>query len=178
MDELSYSIDPLAKIHDRKSFTCGNAALDKYLKEVARQDFSRDVATVFVATQKADPQNICGYYTLSTGSILYTDLTASLQHIMPRYTTLPAVWLGRLAIAKDRQGKGLGETLLFDAFLRALSSPIAWAFFVVDAKEEAVAFYTRYGFEACPETGSRLFMLKRDIARICEGIHDKRFMSR
>ena len=170
MDELSYSIDPLTKNHDRKSFTCGNFALDTYLKEVARQDFNRDVATVFVATQKADPRNICGYYTLSTGSILYADLTAGLQQGMPRYAALPAVWLGRLAVAKDRQSMGLGETLLFDAFLRALSIPIAWAFFVVDAKDDAIAFYKRYGFETCPETGSRLFLLKRDIAKICETI--------
>ena len=170
MGELSYSIDPLTKIHDRKSFTCGNVALDAYLKEVARQDFNRDVATVFVATQKIEPQNICGYYTLSTGSIPFLNLTPGLQQIMPRYTALPAVWLGRLAVSKDRQGTGLGETLLFDAFLRALSLPIAWAFFVVDAKTDAISFYTRYGFQACPEIGTRLFMLKRDIAKICEGI--------
>lgn len=170
MGASSYSIDPLTKAHDRKSFTCGNAALDTYLKETARQDFSRDVATVFVATQKALPKTICGYYTLSTGSIFHSDLTASLQQAMPRYTALPAVWLGRLAVAKDKQGVGLGETLLFDAFLRSLTLPIAWAFFVVDAKEDAIAFYMRYGFEACPETRSKLFMLKREIAHICGDI--------
>jgi ribosomal protein S18 acetylase RimI-like enzyme len=75
-----------------------------------------------------------------------------------------------LAVAKECQGCGLGETLLFDAFLRALSSPIAWAFFIVDAKEDVIGFYKKYGFEACPETKIRLFMLKRDIARICETI--------
>ena len=170
MDELLYSINPLTKAHDRKSFTCGNAALDMYLREGARQDANRNVATVFVATQKINPQNICGYYTLSTGSIPYVALTGELQQIMPRYAALPAVWLGRLAVAKDRQGAGFGETLLFDAFLRALSLPIAWFFLVVDAKEEAINFYTRYGFEACPETSTRLFMLKRDIIKICGNI--------
>jgi len=170
MGELTYSIDPLTKAHDRKTFTCGNAVLDRYLKEIARQDFSRDVATVFVATQKANPRNICGYYTLSTGSIPYVDLSADLRQTMPRYAVLPAVWLGRLAVAKDNQGAGLGETMLFDAFLRALSLPIAWAFFIVDAKEDVIGFYTRYGFETFPETKTRLFILKRDIAKICENI--------
>ena len=170
MDELLYSIDPLTKAHDRKSFVCGNSSLDMYLKAGARQDVNRDVATVFVATQKVNPQKICGYYTLSTGSIPYASLSADLQQVMPRYAALPAVWLGRLAVAEDCQGAGLGETLLFDAFLRALSLPIAWSFFVVDAKEKAIDFYTQYGFESCPETRTRLFMLRRNIVKICKDI--------
>jgi GNAT superfamily N-acetyltransferase len=172
VDESPYSIDPLTKAHDRRSFTSGNADLDKYLKEIARQDMNRDVATVFVASRQSNPQTIFGYYTLSSGSIPYVALAEDVQRIMPRYAALPAVWLGRLAVAKDCQGRGLGETLLFDAFLRSLTSPIAWAFFVVDAKENAVAFYTIYGFEVCPETKTRLFMLKRDIVKICENIKE------
>jgi GNAT superfamily N-acetyltransferase len=172
MDELSYSIDPLTKAHDRRSFVSGNEALDAYLKEIARQDMNRDVATVFVASQRSAPQTVCGYYTLSTGSIPYVALAGDIQQIMPRYAALPAIWLGRLAVAKGRQGHGLGETLLYDAFLRALASPIAWAFFVVDAKEDAIGFYTKYGFEACPDTKTRLFLLKRDIAKICKNIRE------
>jgi predicted GNAT family N-acyltransferase len=165
-DELSYSIDPLTKVHDRRSFSCGNEALDLYLKEIAGQDARRDVATVFVATRQHAPKNICGYYTLSTGSIPYKALTETLQHAMPRYAALPAIWLGRLAVAKVCQGHGLGETLLYDAFLRALSLPVAWTFFVVDAKDDAVEFYAQYGFTSCPETRTRLFMLKKDVAKI------------
>ena len=165
-----YSIDPLTKAHDRRSFASGNEALDTYLKEIARQDMNRDVANVFVASRQTAPQTICGYYTLSTGSIPYLALADDVQQIMPRYAALPAIWLGRLAVAKNYQKRGLGETLLYDAFLRSLTSPIAWAFFIVDAKDDAIGFYTRYGFGACPETKTRLFMLKRDIAKICEGI--------
>jgi predicted GNAT family N-acyltransferase len=172
MDTSPYSIDPLAKAHGRRSFTSGNEALDTYLKKIAGQDMNRDVATVFVASKQSAPQTICGYYTLSTGSIPYTALAWDVQQIMPRYAALPAVWLGRLAVAKNSQGLGLGETLLYDAFLRALTLPIAWAFFVVDAKDDAIEFYTRYGFEACPETKTRLFMLKRDITKICGNIRD------
>ena len=172
MDGSPYSIDPLTKTHDRRSFASGNEILDTYLKEIARQDMSRDVATVFVASRQSAPHTICGYYTLSTGSIPYVALVGDVQQIMPRYAALPAVWLGRLAVAKECQGCGLGETLLYDAFLRALTLPIAWAFFVVDAKENAIGFYTRYGFEACPETRTRLFMLKRDIAKICANIRN------
>ncbi|MCL1876418.1 MAG: GNAT family N-acetyltransferase [Synergistaceae bacterium] len=172
MDESPYSIDLLTKVHDRRSFTSGNEVLDKYLKEIARQDTTRDVATVFVATKRSAPRTICGYYTLSTGSIPYLELTDDVRRIMPRYKLLPAIWLGRLAVAKDYQGRGLGETLLYDAFLRSLASPIAWAFLIVDAKEDAIGFYTRYGFEACPDTKTRLFMQKQDINKICEIIRD------
>ena len=170
MDGSRYSIDPLTKAHDRRSFTSGNEALDTYLKETARQDMNRDVAAVFVASRQEAPHIICGYYTLSTGSIPYIALADDIQRVMPRYEALPAVWLGRLAVAENCQGRGLGETLLYDAFLRALALPIAWAFFIVDAKNDAIGFYARYGFEAFPETKTRLFMHKRDIAKICGDI--------
>ena len=91
MDESPYSIDPLTKAHDRRSFTSGNEALDTYLKTTARQDMNRDVATVFVASRQSAPQVICGYYTLSTGSIPYVTLAADVRQIMPRYEVLPAV---------------------------------------------------------------------------------------
>jgi ribosomal protein S18 acetylase RimI-like enzyme len=56
--------------------------------------------------------------------------------------------LGRLAVAPDQQGKGLGTTLLF-AILDHLPEDVAeiWAFTGKDSRHN-LAMYTKHGYEA------------------------------
>jgi len=79
---------------------------------------------------------------------------------LPHYP-VPAVVIGRLAVARAFQGRGLGETLLLDAIGRVVraSTTIAAYAVVVDAKNDtARAFYERYGFRPFPSTPRRLFL--------------------
>ena len=70
---------------------------------------------------------------------------------LPRYPVVPAVRLGRLAIDRRFQGRGLGSALIADAAMRAIRSEIAAAFLVVEAKDEtAAAFYLHNGFAPDP----------------------------
>src|SRR5579863_6075352 len=62
-------IESLRNGHDRASFSCGNAALDRYLKEQARQDLRRACATTFVLAPEPGSPSIFGYYTLSSYGI-------------------------------------------------------------------------------------------------------------
>ncbi len=74
---------------------------------------------------------------------------------------MPAAVLGRLAIDRSQQGRGLGEALLIDAIRRVLraSATIAVYAVVVDAKNErAQSFYERYGFRAFVSVPRRLFL--------------------
>ena len=67
---------------------------------------------------------------------------------LPRYP-LPALRVARLAAAEEMQGKGIGKLLLRFALQLALdmAEELGCIGVVVDAKEGAVAFYERYGFE-------------------------------
>ncbi len=80
---------------------------------------------------------------------------------MRRYSPLPATLIGRLAIATTHKGQGLGEMLLMSALKRALSlsKEIASMAVVVDAKDDqAIKFYSEYGFIQLPEHPNRLFL--------------------
>ena len=71
---------------------------------------------------------------------------------LPRYPTLPAVRIGRLAVHQRFQGRGLGGALLMDAARRSLQSPPAVYALLVDAKnDQAVGFLSALPFP----TGSR-----------------------
>ena len=69
--------------------------------------------------------------------------------------------LGRLAVDRTRQGRGLGEALLLDAIRRVVraGTTIAVYAMIVDAKNDrAQAFYERYGFRAFADEQRRLFL--------------------
>lgn len=61
---------------------------------------------------------------------------------LPRYPTVPAVRMGRLAVHLAFKGQGLGGALLADALVRAASSEIAAYALTVDAKDEQAAAFT------------------------------------
>jgi len=159
VDEPSVVIELLGSHHDRSVFSCGEPALDAYLQRQASQDIRRRVAQVFVAVGDV-PEKIAGYYSLSAASFAKDELPPALAKRLPHYP-VPAAVLGRLAIDREHQGRGLGETLLLDAIRRVVraSTTIAVYAIIVDAKNErAQAFYERYGFRTFASEPRRLFL--------------------
>jgi GNAT superfamily N-acetyltransferase len=162
------TVEPLGRQHDRTAFHCGAEALDRYLKQQARQDADKRVAAPFVAVRLPDTV-VLGYYTLSASVLTLTDLPDELARKLPRYPQLPVTLLGRLAVDQSTKGKGLGEHLLLDALHRSLAhaDQIAAMAVVVDAKDEsAAAFYQHYGFIPLQTQPSRLFVPMRSIAQL------------
>ncbi len=159
MDDPALVIEPLGSRHDRAAFSCGEPALDSYLQRQASQDIRRRVAQVFVALGDA-PETIAGYYSLSAASFERDALPPALAKRLPHYP-VPAAILGRLAVDREHQGRGLGEILLLDALRRVIraSASLAIHAVVVDAKNNgAAAFYARYGFQAFNSEQRRLFL--------------------
>jgi len=167
VDEPSLVIEPLGPHHDRTAFSCGEPALDAYLRRQASQDIRRRVAQVFVAVGDA-PEQIAGYYSLSAASFDKDALPPTLAKRLPHYP-VPAAVLGRLAIDRHHQGRGLGETLLLDAIRRVLraATTIAVHALIVDAKNDrAQTFYERYGFRPFAGEPHRLFLPLETFAKL------------
>jgi predicted GNAT family N-acyltransferase len=161
-------VEPLGRQHDRSAFQCGAEALDRYLKQQARQDADKRVAAPFVAVTPPDT-HVLGYYTLSASVLTLSDMPADLARKLPRYPQLPVTLLGRLAVDQSAKGQGLGEHLLLDALHRSLvhAEQIAAMAVVVDAKDEAAAsFYRHYGFLTLQDQPSRLFVPMRVVAQL------------
>ena len=157
MSGAPFRLVPLDAAHDRAGFNSNSEPLNRYLREQVTQDIRRRVAACFVAS--ADEQCIAGYYTLASASLLLSDLPASTGKKLPRYPTVPAVRMGRLAVDHAFKGQGLGGALLADALDRAARSEIAAFALMVDAKDEtAAAFYQHHGFIALPDLPLTLFL--------------------
>ena len=153
-----FPIEPFGPQHDRQNFRSGNDSLDVYFRERVRKEIEAGVAAAFVM---ADGPAVLGYYTLSAHGIERGTLpeTVVRKLKLPKYPLIPATLMGRLAVDLKHQGRRLGEILLMDGLKRAYlhSRQVASFAVVVDAKENAVEFYRRYGFLAMPP-GTRMFI--------------------
>jgi ribosomal protein S18 acetylase RimI-like enzyme len=158
MKDSAFRLAPLGAEHDRGSFHCGDEALDRYFRTQATRDIRRRIANCFVAVEITTGV-VAGYYTIAAASIPFVDLPQEEAKRLPRYPTLPAVRIGRLAIEQKSQGCGLGGALLVDAARRSLQSPPAVYTLLVDAKnDQAVAFYQKFGFRTLASQPRALFL--------------------
>jgi GNAT superfamily N-acetyltransferase len=160
LSDASVRIEPLGPGHDRKSFACGNAMLDRYIREHAGQDIRRRVASVFVAIAVDQPARILGYFTLSAESVAPADLPLETARKLPRLP-IPAALVGRLAVDRSFQGQRLGSVLLADAVQKAIAAAetVAMTVVIVDPIDDAArSFYAAFGFRSLEGPLRRMFL--------------------
>lgn len=166
-DKSEYTIEPL-RDHDRAAFSCGNAALDRYLREQASQDVKRRLASVFVVVAKDNPKTVLAYYSLSSRELMLEQLPLEIAKKAGRYARVGVTLLGRMAVAELYKGMGLGSLTLMNALERSLVAAkevASWALFVEAIDAKAAGFYRKYGFIELPEDGLKLFLPMTTIAR-------------
>ena len=147
----------LDKGHNRSEFKSSSEELNRYFHKQVSQDIRRKVTTCYVALN--EEEKVGGYFTLASSSIFLGDLPESLTKKLPRYPTVPAVRMGKLAVDETFKGQGLGAALLAEALTRSANSEIAAFAMVVDAKDEkAASFYNHFGFIALKDMPLTLFL--------------------
>lgn len=155
-----YTIQALGSAADTAGFDCGEPQLNDYLHRYAAQDMRRGVARAFVASPVDAPARLAGFFTLSAASIQAETLPEDWRRKLPRYP-VPVALLGRLAVDRAFQGKGLGSILLADVCRKvdAARQTLAVAGIVADAKSpSAIGFYRHFGFVELPGQTQRLIL--------------------
>ncbi len=150
---------PLTGSHDRQRFDCGRPELNDWLRQVARQHQEKSLSKTFAAIREEEPSHICGYYALTLAELDNHHLPATWRKKLPR--RIPGVRLGRLAVDKTLQGKGLGELLLINALTRTrhiINVAGGIGLFVDAIDEPAAEYYLQFGFQAMPDNPLLLFL--------------------
>ncbi len=167
MDRI-YLTDALSPKHQKDHFDCGQDLLNSYIRRQASQDVKRRISACFILA--AEDGLVMGYYTLSSASIARKKLPPAIIKKLPVcYSDLPVTRLGRLAVDKTQKGKGLGEALLVDALKRAffasVQSVASMAVVVDPIDQNALNFYTKYGFIKLPDSG-KMFLTMNTVAKL------------
>lgn len=159
-DSHSWIIEKLDKWHDRAAFVCGVPELDEYLRRFAGQNERSGLSQHFVAVASAGDARILGYYALSAGSVAFELVPEELKNRLPRYP-IPVAHIGRLAVDRSMQGRGLGEELLIDALARIarVGDEVGiHAVEVVAINDSARRFYLKYGFTPLYDDEQHLYL--------------------
>lgn len=139
--------EPIAKNHDRKSFDCGDPAMNEFFHRYARQSHESGAAKTFLAIDSTDRKTILGFYTLAPGSLTFADTPEVMRRGLARHD-VPGFRLARIATNLHWQGHGLGGQLLAAAARRCLraAAQVGGVVLIIDAKSDRAArWYTSYG---------------------------------
>lgn len=138
--------------------------MHRWLATQARQSMeSRDAVTYLLMDDQVPA--IAGYFSLSAAEVRREGAPGQMARRSP--DSIPAIRMGRFAIARSHQGRGWGADLLREALLRAVSAggQIGARVMLVDAiSDVARYFYLRFGFEPSPINPLQLLYDLRAIA--------------
>ncbi|MDR6495221.1 putative N-acetyltransferase YhbS [Paraburkholderia terricola] len=104
------------------------------------------------------------YYALASGAVAVDAAPGRFRRNMP--DPIPVVVLGRLAVDRSLQGRGVGRALMRDAGQRVLQAADAIGIrgLIVHAlSTEAQTFYERIGFEPSPIDPMMLMVTLTDL---------------
>lgn len=139
--------EAIANKHDRRSFDCGDVAMNEFLHRYARQSHDAGGAKTFLAIDNADNSTVLGFYSVAPGALAYADTPELLRRGLARHD-VPGFRLARIATHIRLQGKGLGGQLLAAAARRCLraAAEIGGLVLIIDAKNDRAAeWYVGYG---------------------------------
>jgi GNAT superfamily N-acetyltransferase len=131
---------------DLESFDCGIAPLDLWLRQRALANHLSGASRSHVC---ASGSRVVGYYCLSAASIQHGAVSGNIRRNMP--DPVPAILMGRLAVDRAVQGRGVGRGLIADAIERCeeVCNIAGVRVLLVHAKDNAAAdFYRRHAFVA------------------------------
>lgn len=138
---------PLGADHIVETFDCGEESLNQWLRSHALKNDGRSSRTFVVCVDRL----VIGYYTLSAGSVAHVSTPGRMRRNMP--DPIPVIVLGRFAVDRGYQAKGVGAGMLRDALLRSLNVAReigVRAVLLHSLSEAAKRFYVTHGFIESP----------------------------
>ena len=142
---------PINENHDFSDFDCGEDVLNEFVKTSAFNDFKNNESATYVLTMK-DSNQVIAFYTLVHYHIRNKKIPDSFVNssIKSKYNDIRIVLLGRLAVDKNYQRRGIGEACMAHALevCNDLSKLLPYKGVGVHPKNEnLVEYYANYGFQ-------------------------------
>ncbi len=152
---------PLADHHELAEFNSGVPELDDWLRRRARANQAGGASRTFVACAG---NRVAAYYALASGAVKQPEAPGRFRRNMP--DPIPVAVLGRLAIDRSCQGRGIGRALVRDAGLRLLNAAEILGIrgvLVHAISDDARAFYEAVGFLPSPSDPMMLMVGLHDL---------------
>jgi GNAT superfamily N-acetyltransferase len=135
--------------------------LDDWLRRRARANQLSGASRTYVVSED---NRVVGYHALASGAVAIEVVPGRFRRNMPN--PVPVVILGRLAVDRAWQGRGLGRGLFRDAAQRVVQAADAIGIrgiLVHAISEQARKFYLALGFDECPGQPMMLVVTLADL---------------
>ncbi|WP_411572050.1 GNAT family N-acetyltransferase [Xenorhabdus nematophila] len=155
----------LSEHHYREAFNSGVTTLDQWLKNRALKNNLTGASKTYVVCSE---NRVLAYYSLAASAIVTDSTPGHFRRNMPN--PIPVVVLGRLAVDRSLQRKGIGRALVQDAALRIIQAAdlIGVRGMIIHAlSDEVKSFYETIGFEPSPLDPMLLMATLADLKRSC-----------
>ncbi len=156
---------PLSGTERLDDFDSGEPVLDDWLRRHAAKNEASGASRTFVVCDAR--RRVAGYYALATGAVTRAEAPGAVRRNMPE--PIPVLVLGRLAVDRRWQGKGVGRGLLRDATLRTLlvaQHAGVRALLIHAISPEARRFYRYHGFHPSPIDPMTLMLTTAEMAAV------------
>lgn len=140
------------KLHDRKTFDCGLADVNEFLKKRASLQALQSINRTWVALDDEmvdrHPAPIVGFYTLTSCTVAHTDIQGNYPHY-----PLPAFKLAWFGVHTEYQGTTMrvGEELLVEALIQSWElfthTQLGVALVVDPLTRKSEDFFRKYDFQ-------------------------------
>ena len=114
---LDLIIEPIAKSHIVRDFSCGEKSIDLYIKRFAKKSTIAGYGRTYVAV-KPGHFRVWAYYTIAAS---YVD-ASSFHSLEGCPKNISVALLERIGVEEQLRGKGFGDALMAHAFQVALQS--------------------------------------------------------
>jgi len=157
----------IVRIHekvDTSSFSVNREEEDAdgfewFLKKRALDLQNEKISMTYVALEN---DTVVGYFALSTFSVRSSHVRSDL-HVDCKFSSIPGILLGKIAVDRDHRGKGIGDALLDFVMEKSLevSEIIAARLLVAHPIKlpNAIRFYERNDFRRISKGGRDIFVL-------------------
>jgi GNAT superfamily N-acetyltransferase len=149
--------------HVVSEFDSGVPSLDEWLRRRALVNQSKGASRTYVLS---DTDRVVAFYALAASAVASGTAPGRFKRNMPE--PIPVVVLGRLAIVRSHQSRGLGRALFQDAAQRVIhaSEAIGIRGLLVHAiSNEAKSFYLSLGLTPSPIEPMTLMATIEDLTR-------------
>lgn len=147
VDLSKLEIKPLDRKMDRAAFSCGNARIDNFFRNNARDQHEKHRVRVYVATYDG---KIVGYYYLVAQSLPPAHVSEEAIRKFGRVNATPCVYLGMIGTQTEYQNNGIGYVLMLHAMKRTLEVATLVGIYALtlEAIDKPTAErYKKWGFE-------------------------------
>jgi GNAT superfamily N-acetyltransferase len=143
--DVELQILSLTKKHALASFNSTSAELNEFLINNAIADQGNMLSRTYLCFWR---ETLVGFITLLADTIGAQSIHESEGVCGYHYTKYPAIKIGRIAVDKNFERRGIGRFLLLAAVGKTLSisKEIGCRYITVDSKHNSRSFYTYYNF--------------------------------